>query len=230
MKNHLKRIASPRTWILDKKYSKYTVKPNPGAHALDSGLPLGVILRDILKIADSMTEVKKILNSKEVLVDGRRRKDHRFQVGLFDVLSIPDLKQNYRIVLDVKGRLSVLEIESKESSIKICKINGKTVLSKGKIQFNLSDGKNIISDMQAKLGDSLVVSLPEFKVKEVLPLKAGAVECIVKGKKSGRLGTIKELKKKEVVFGSKNKAAETETTKNCLFVLGFNEPKIKVEL
>ena len=37
-------------------------------------------------------------------VDGRVRTDPKFPLGLFDVLSIPKIKKNYRIMIDVKGR------------------------------------------------------------------------------------------------------------------------------
>ena len=51
MKNHLKRIAAPKSWLINRKSSTFIVRPNPGAHALDKGLPLGVIIRDNLKLA-----------------------------------------------------------------------------------------------------------------------------------------------------------------------------------
>ena len=98
MKNHLKRIATPRTWVIDRLSRTFITRPKPGAHSLAQGMPLSVILRDMVKVASTTAEVKKILNNKEVLVDGKRRKDHRLIVGLFDIISIPELKQQFRIV------------------------------------------------------------------------------------------------------------------------------------
>ena len=115
MKNHLKRIASPRTWAIDRKNNKFITRPRPGAHSFENGLALGVIIRDHLKLASTMSEVKKTLNNNEVLVDGKRRKDHRYLIGLFDVLKIA--KKSYRIIFDRKGRIIVTEISEKDKNI-----------------------------------------------------------------------------------------------------------------
>ena len=106
MKNHLKRIASPRTWLINRKQNKFTVRPKPGAHSLEQGLALGIVVRDLLKLASTMMEVKKLLNDQEILVDGKRRKDYRFITGLFDVITIPVLKKSFRVLLDAKGHVS----------------------------------------------------------------------------------------------------------------------------
>lgn len=224
MKNHLKRIAAPKTWILDRQQNIFTVRPNPGAHSLDTGLPLGMILRDILNYASTMGEVRKILNNKDILVDGKKRKDHRFMVGLFDVLSFPELKKQYRVVLDNQGRLVLVEISAAESTLKPFKVIGKTMLSNGKIQFNLYDGKNIITDKKLKVGDSIVLELPQLAFKEVLPLDSGAIVFLTKGKHGGDVGKLKEIKGKEALYLANGK--EIETAKSYLFVVGKKEPVI----
>ena len=218
MKNHLKRIASPRTWIINRKNNKYIMKPNAGAHSLENGLALGLIMRDNLKLAFTMNEVRKILNGKEILVDGKRRKDPRFIVGLFDVVSIPTLKKSFRLIFDKKGRIIVNEINDKESLIKVSKVIGKTILAKGKIQLNLHDGKNILSDANVKVGDSVVLSLPDLKIKEVLPLKEGVTIFLTKGKHGGSVGTHKEIKNNEATYSADGK--DVETAKSYLFVVG----------
>ena len=110
--HHLKRIAAPRTWLVQRKENTFIIRPKPGAHSLEYGLSLGVILRDVLKVGKTLAEVKKILNNKEILVDGKRRKDYRFIVGLFDVISIPALKQYHRVSLDNKGRITFISKET----------------------------------------------------------------------------------------------------------------------
>ena len=102
MKRHLKSIAAPKSWILPRIRGKFTLRPQHSGHPYAAGLPLGLLMRDTLKQAATMAEVRKLLATREVLVDGRRRKDHRFLVGLFDVLSFPALSKNYRFP-DVDG-------------------------------------------------------------------------------------------------------------------------------
>ena len=224
MKQHLKRISSPKTWVINRKENTFIVRPKPGPHSFKFGLPLGVILRDEIKIASTMSEVKKILNSKEILIDGKRRKDHRLIVGLFDVLTIPVLKKSYRVILSSKGKILVKEIDQKEISIKVCKIVGKKLISKGKIQYNLHDGRNIIGDEQAKVGDSFVVDLPNFKISSVLSLKPGMKVFLTSGRHAGGLGTLKEIKGKEALYTSQDK--DVETAKDYLFVVGDKESLI----
>jgi small subunit ribosomal protein S4e len=226
MKNHLKRIATPRTWIINRKEQKFIIRPNPGAHSFERGLPLAVIMRDLLKLASTMGEVKKILNNKDVLVDGKRRKNPAFIVGLFDVISFPDLKKSYRSSLDDKGRLVLTESPAGESAVKLSKVVGKTVLKGGKIQFNLHDGKNIISKEKAKVGDSLLLGLPKLEIKKVLPLKIGMKVFLTSGKYAGDTGVLKEIKGTEVIYSSHEN--EVETAKDYLFVVGDKKTEIKV--
>jgi small subunit ribosomal protein S4e len=226
MKNHLKRIATPNTWIIDRKQAKFIIKTAPGSHPREMSLPLTIILRDILKLARTRSEVQRILQTSEVLIDGKRRRDHRFSVGLFDTISLPSLQKHFRISLDNKGRLIVLEIPATESSMKVSKIIGKSMLSKGKVQYNLHDGKNLLSKEKAKVGDSFLLELPKLAVKEIFPLKSGASVFLTGGKHSGIVGSLRELRGKEATFTHDN--SDIETTKNYLFVVGDKNPKITI--
>ena len=49
VKSHLKRIAAPRTWDIDRKTTKFIARPKPGQHTLQLGMPLAVLLKEILK-------------------------------------------------------------------------------------------------------------------------------------------------------------------------------------
>lgn len=227
MKNHLKLIAAPRSWFVPRKTNVFTLRPSPGAHPLEYGMPLGLLLRDELKVASTMGEARKIISNKEILVDGVARADHRFIVGLFDVLSVPKLKKQYRMLLDKKGRLRLAEIAAKEASFKLAKIVGKTALKGGKIQFNLHDGRNIISDVKAQVGDTFVVSLPAVKITKILQVKKGAAVFLTKGKHAGDVGILKEIKGVEATYTVND--ADVDTAKGYLFVVGDKNSEISLE-
>ncbi len=227
MKNHLKLIAAPKTWFVPRKKNVFILRPSPGAHSLEYGMPLGFLLRDELKVASTMGEARKIISNKEVLIDGVARTDHRFIVGLFDVLSVPKLNKQYRMLLDKKGRLRLTEINAKEASIKLVKIVGKTVLKEGKIQFNLHDGRNIISDAKAQVGDTFMVALPAVKVTKIFSAKKGAKVFLIKGKHAGDVGVLKEIKGVEVTFTADG--ADIDTAKDYLFVVGDKDSEINLE-
>jgi small subunit ribosomal protein S4e len=227
MKNHLKRIASPRTWTIDRKGGIFTTRPKPGSHKLEDGLALGTVLRDFLGLAKTTSEVKKLLNNNQILVDGKARKDHKFIVGLFDVLTIESAKKSYRLYFDRKGRIIIKEISVEESSLKPCQVIGKTVLAGGKVQYHLHDGKNVLTDVKAKVGDTLLLSLPKLEVKEVLPLQKGATVYLTKGKHSGDVGQFKEIIKKEAIYLVDK--TEIETAKAYLFVIGKDKAMITID-
>lgn len=218
MKNHLKRIAAPRTWFINRKQNIFIIRPNPGTHSFAFGQPLGLILRDNLKLASSTAEIKRLLNNQEILVDGQRRKDHRFIVGLFDTISIPRLNQSYQIALDAKGRLMAAEIPWEKSLLKTCKVVGKRVLPGGKIQLSLHDGKTLAGENSIKNGDSVVVELPSLNIKKVLPLKNGASVMLVSGRHSGALARLEQVVNEKAVCLSG--AEKIETAKKYLFVMG----------
>lgn len=227
MKSHLKRLATPKTWKINRKEKVFIVRPNPGAHSFERGLPLNVVLKELLKLVKTTREVKKVLKNNLVLVDGKRRENHHFLTGLFDVLSIPELKRSYRMLLNKRGKLQVKEISPEEGGFKPCKVVGKKVLTKGKTQLNLHDGKNIIcKEQKVKVGDTLVLTLPQLEIKEILPLKAGANVFLIKGKHIGEVGILKEIKGREAVYLADNE--EIETARDYLFVVGDKKPVINL--
>jgi small subunit ribosomal protein S4e len=205
---YLKRLNAPRSWLIDRKVRKLITKPNPGAHALERALPLGFVLQH-LGLAVTSREVKKILLAKNIMVDGKRVKDHRFPVGLFDVVEIPDTKQHFRVGIDMKGRLT-LNVADKDLKHKPCRIVGKTMLPKGKLQINLIDSRNIHADKaNYKVGDTLVLELPGQKVVKHLELKPGAKILITAGRYVGKTAHVSNLEGNTVKFTIDNIASDT---------------------
>ncbi len=227
MKNHLKRIAAPKSWLIARKEGKFVVRPNPGAHSFERGMALGVVLRDNLKLAGSMSEVRKLLNSQAVMVDGKVRKSHKFIVGLFDTIAIPVMKKFFRVTFDNKGRLLVMETSEEDSRLKPIKIVGKTVIKKGKTQYNLIDGKNVLADVKAKVGDTLVLELPSLKIKSVVEMKEGVAVFLMAGKKSGDHGVLSKINGKDVVY--KSAEGDVETKLSHLYAIGNQKSVVEVK-
>jgi len=222
----LKRLVSPKFWKLKKKKSKWTIAVRPGAHKKFESIPMQILLRDILKVAETGKEAQQILQNKQVLVDGKIVKDHAFSVGLMDVVSIPLMKKNFRIVV-AKNGLVPIEIPEKEAKLKLVKIRNKKTLAKGKIQLNLSGGRNILSNKKEySSGDSILIELPENKVVEHFKLDKGSTALVTKGANSGKIVKIEKIKEGEITADFDGK--ETVVEKDYLFVVGKNSPAIKV--
>tara|TARA_Y100000310_G_scaffold167856_1_gene167803 strand:- start:12599 stop:13330 length:732 start_codon:yes stop_codon:yes gene_type:complete len=228
-KNHLKTLAAPKTWPLKRRLRKYVLRPYPGPHNLRFSMPLNVILRDLINISENTKETKKILFSKNVLVDGKRRKEVKFPVGIFDCISIKETNQNFRIILNEKGKLDFIEIKDEENSIKPSKIIGKTMMKNSKIQLNLNDGKNITLDKgDQKVGDTLILSLPDWNISKHLKLEKNAIVFFTGGKHIGSTGTVEEIRGSKIIY--KNKEGDmVETLKKHAFVIGAGKAEISLE-
>jgi len=87
-KKHLKRLAAPKHWMLDKLTGKYAPRPSSGPHKLRECLPLVVFLRNRLKYALTKREVQSILMQRLVKVDNKVRTYTTYPAGFMDVISI----------------------------------------------------------------------------------------------------------------------------------------------
>ena len=152
---YLKRQKAPKKWPVPRKGTKYIVKPS---FNLKSGIPILIVLRDILKLAKNKKEVKKTLHSKNILVNSKQVIDEKFSLSLFDTISIIPSKQYYRINLSKSGKFNVSEIKKSEVDKKIAKIIGKKILKRKKTQLNISDGRNFISDIKCNLNDYVIMN------------------------------------------------------------------------
>ena len=189
--SHMKRLTMPRSWPLPRKSSVWIQKPNPCGHPLDLCMPMGVILRDVLGVAQNRREAKKILHSKLVKVDGAIETDIGRGVGLMDVLTVGDV--SYKCVLDTNGKLRYRIIPAKEASTKICRVMGKTTIKGAKTQVHLHDGRNLLfnESPEYKTGDSLVISLPDQEVKSYHKFEEGSIAYLTGGNHIGELATVR---------------------------------------
>lgn len=239
---HLKREMTPAFWPIHRKKFVWALKPSPGPHPIERCIPLGVIVRDLLGLAETMREAKKIIAQGKILVDGRTRRDEHFPVGLMDVISIPEINANYRVLPCEKG-LTLHEISAEEAKYKICRIENKTVVNGGHIQLNLHDGRNILirsEDPNNPAGniyrtlDTLKISIPEQEILEHLKLGVGMMGLIIDGENIGKYGIIRAIEERE---GQKRRRSliniETgsgpyQTILDYVFVVGDNTPRVSL--
>lgn len=225
---HQKRLSIPKSWKAGKKGYKWVSTTRPGPHSQARSLPLGIIIRDVLKLVDNSREGKRILSEGKVLVDGIPRKDLRFPVGLFDIITLPLINETYRMLQDEKGRLSLHKLNETNVN-KLCRINDKTTLKGGKVQLNLNDGTNILGSNEYGTKDSLILSVPDKQVVKHLQFKVGNLAMVVGGQHSGEIGKIKEIR--EVKSSRHNTVAisgdtDFETIEDYVIVIGEDKPEI----
>ena len=193
MGRHQIRVAAPVSWPVTRKTHAWAVGANAGPHSKETGIPLLHIVRDMLKIANNSREAKKIINEGNILVDGVARKDYKYIVGLFDIISLPAINEYYRVLLDANNRFKLYK--EIQGAGKLCRINDKTIVRKGAVQLNLHDGSNLLASNDFKTFDTIMLSLPDRKITKHIAYKPGNLALIVGGEHSGEIGTIKQIRK-----------------------------------
>ena len=190
--SHLKRQKVPKNWPSKRKGTKYVVKPNFNTKG---GLPVLIVLRNVLEVAQNRKEVKKAIKAKHILVNNKPVRDEKNSVLLFDTITIVPSKKSYRIVLSEKGKFAVEEIKESDANKKVTKVTDKKTLKGKKVQLNFSDGKNLLSDAKCEVNDSILINFKEKKVEKCLPLQEKAKVIVFEGKHAGEKGVINKVKK-----------------------------------
>lgn len=227
-KQHLKRVAAPRSWPIARKTSKWVAKPSPGPHSEENGLPLIVVLRDLLHVADKAKEIKQIMHEGKVLVDGKIRKDHHFPVGLFDVISIPEINANYRVMVGQDGKFKLVPVS--DAGAKLLKIVDKTTVAGGKTQLNFHDGTTMLASNDYHTKDSIVLKVPEKTIDQHFNYEVGSMAFVIGGKHAGTLGKIKEIRIIKSTTPNRitisTPAGDFDTVERYVVVVGKDTPAI----
>lgn len=210
---HLKRNEMLKIWPLKRKGTKYLVRP---LHNLKTGIPLLIILRDILKLGKTRKELKNILNEKRIKVNQKVVKNDKFPLGILDVLSLDN--KNFRIIIKNK-KFSLKEIEEKEAEEKVVEIIGKKILRGKKVQINLMDGRNYLIKDDLKVGDSVIINLKENKITNTARFKENSKVLFVSGKHIGEEGIIKKIDNERKLATIKLKDEEVSTHFKTVMVI-----------
>jgi len=229
VKKHLKRLPAPRSWSIPRKTHFWIVRPSPGPHGIGESVPLGSILRDMLKVCDTAREARHILNNRGVLVDGRAVTDPKFPVGLMDVLTLSQTKAHYRMLVDTRGRMSLVGIEEGEATWKLCRVEDKTTVRGGKTQINLHDGRNLVLPKDSyKTGTTVKMNVPGQKVVEHYELTKGAPVLVTAGQHVGEIAHVLEVQRTRNPRANIVTFTEGFSTDiHKVFVLGTEGPTIK---
>ena len=173
-------------WPVAKKGTKYVAK---SSHNNSNSVPLAVLMRDVLKLVRTTKELKKVLNEKQIKVSGKEIRDTNYPIGLFDMITAGD--KTFRVILG--GNKKFKMEESKDDGTKVIKIVGKKNLGKKGIQFNLMDGRNVLSNEKAKVGDSVIYNYNDAKISKIIKMDKGSEGFVIRGKHAGVRGKIVDI-------------------------------------
>jgi small subunit ribosomal protein S4e len=208
MSKHQKRLSVPKSWPVERKTETFTVKADAGPHG-EAGVPLVIVLRDVLGYVDSKKEARYALNQDSVLVNGKPVSDESRPIGMFDILAFVEREEYYRIFPDEGGRLALTPIDEESAGSKLGKIIGKQQVSGGTTQLTLHDGQTLlVEDDEYSPDDSLVVSNDDDEIVAHFPYQEGELVTAVQGSHAGQIGTLAEI---QVTEGSADNVVSVET-------------------
>ncbi|KAF8519042.1 40S ribosomal protein S4 [Hysterangium stoloniferum] len=190
-KKHLKRLAAPSSWMLDKLSGTYAPRPSPGPHKLRESLPLTIFLRNRLKYALTGREVTAIVAQRLIKVDGKVRTDTTYPAGFQDVISIEKSGEHFRLLYDVKGRFTIHRITPEEATYKLLKVKRLAVGARGVPYIVTHDGRTIrYPDPLIRANDTVRFDFENNKITDFVKFDTGNVCMITGGRNMGRAGVI----------------------------------------
>jgi small subunit ribosomal protein S4e len=208
MSNHQKRLSAPDAWPVSRKTETFTVDPSAGPHG-DQGVPLLIVLRDVLGYADSRKEARYALDQDRIRINGDAVSDERRPVGLFDIVSFGERDEHYRVFPGTGGRLALTPIPASAADSRLGRIVGKRQVAGGDTQVTLHDGATLLLDGEdATPGDSLIVDIETNEIVARFPYEEGSLVTAVDGRHAGEIGRIESI---DVRAGSNPNAVSVET-------------------
>jgi small subunit ribosomal protein S4e len=208
MTRHQKRLSVPKSWPVERKTATFTAKAGAGPHG-ESGVPLVVVLRDVLGYVDSAKEATYAVNHGGVEVNGGTVDDINRPIGMFDILAFPDREEYYRVFPDEGGRLGLTPIDADAAGSKLGKVIDKTIVDGGHTQLNLHDGSNLLVEEDTYSGsDSVVVDNEEKTVVAHFVYEEGALVTAVAGQHAGEIGEVTDI---QVTPGSASNTVTVDT-------------------
>ena len=208
MSNHQKRLSVPKSWPVERKTNVFTVKARAGPHGED-GVPLVVILRDVLGYVDSKKEARYALSQDAILVNGEPINDEKRPIGMFDIVAFPEREEYYRVFPDEGGRLSLTAIDADAADSRLGKVVRKQQVDGGDTQLTLHDGTNVtVEDGEYNTKDSVVVDNDDKSIVAHFPYEEGALVTAVQGNHGGKIGELTEI---DVTLGSGSNIVTVDT-------------------
>jgi len=194
MTKHQKRLSVPNSWPIERKTDTFTVKADAGPHG-EAGVPLLIILRDVLGYADSRKEARYALNEDNVRINGKAVSDEERPVGMFDILAFDEREEYYRVFPGEGGRLSLTPIDEDSAQSRLGKIAGKQNVPGGDVQLTLHDGQTLLVDEDSDYGggDSVVIGNEDNEIVAHFEYEEGALVTAIAGTHAGDIGRIDEI-------------------------------------
>ncbi len=206
---HLKRNKLTTKIPIARKGTSYVARARSN---YKFGVPVVIAVRDILKLARTSKEVKYAVSKGLIKINGRKVKDINECVKLFNIL---EAEKKFVLTILPTGRFSLKETKD---NFKTCKIIGKKIMKNKKVQFNLHDGTNLVSNEKLNIGDSLEFGF-DSKIKKIVHLNKGAKAFVISGRNIGLEGKVEEVKDNKVILKLNEDERKVELDKSHIIAI-----------
>ena len=207
---HQKRNKTTTKIPIRRKGTKYIVRAS--SHVRDS-VPVVIAIRDMLKLAKTLREVKQMINAKQLKINGRTVKDYKESIRLFNIL---EADKPYVLKILPTKRFSFESTKSADS--RICKVINKKLLKSNSIQLNLHDGSNVITKDPISVNDSISIS-SEGKILSTIKMEESKQAFVLSGKYTGQEGKISKLENGNAIIKLKDKEEAVSLPKSHILVI-----------
>jgi small subunit ribosomal protein S4e len=239
---HRKRLSAPIAYPIPRKQGTFTIKPYPSRSTMESSIPLGIVIREILGYAKTLSEVKKILSRKTIKIDGKVQTSYKSSLGPMDILEISKTEEYFRLTpYRGKRRFKLHPISKEDAHLKIQRIQRKQTVKENLIQLTFHDGRNYLMDPEEKykfpisdlaVKDSVMFNLEDKTIEDHYPFTEGNTALIMGGHNVGLVGKIQEIEaqtgRSTRTITLETEEGEIKTTDQHLFVIGREEPVIEI--
>jgi len=210
---HQKRNNVTRKIPIIRKGSTYVVR---AASSHKDSVPVLIAVRDMLKLAHTLKEVKYMIHLKLLKLNGKPVKDFKESIKIFNIL---EADKPYILKVLPTKRFVFEPLDSKHQNSRTVKVADKKLIGKDKFQLNFHDGSNLLStDKKIKVGDSLTISFDK-KILSHTSLEKGKSVFIISGKYMGKEGKIDSVNGKEISLKISDMDSSTELNQKSLIAI-----------
>ncbi len=199
---HRTRKESSTKLPIPRKGTKYVARASSN---LDNSVTVVLAVRDMLGLAKTAKEVKRMIHEKLLKINGRAVKEYNQSIQLFNIL---EADKHYELSLLPTRKFVLIPAKNKES--RLCRVVNRRLVSGNKIQLNLHDGTNIITKEKIAVGDSVYLDF-DNKVKKVVSLEKGKEVLIISGKYMGNKAKIESLSDNMISLKLEDRVVKIET-------------------
>ena len=189
---HFKSLSAPLFLGIHRKGSVYVTKPNGGRHTIDRSISLVMLVKRLGVAPANNTETERVIRRGLILVNSKVIREPSYPVGLNDIIEVANEKKYYKIAINDRAHIEIVDIQKPDYDSMLYKVTGKYKARKEAVMLRLHDGSVVKGVKGVDVNDSVIVN-SKGAVSKVLKLEKGAKCIVIDGVHAGASGKITDM-------------------------------------